>query len=143
MENQGPNVARNSKTRVIQPQLNQAPAATPFMTPESALLPSMLMTRDNTGGQSQQDKTPRAGVQGLRCQKMGPFASKYPQRLSALPSDSIPEATLIATITPAAGGKTKRRILSQLYEYRSLGLPISQETIVHQSASLILPNSSI
>ena len=53
MVNQEPAVARNFRTRVIQSQPNQAPTATPLITPESALLPSMEVTRNNIGGQSQ------------------------------------------------------------------------------------------
>nr|ADB85419.1 putative retrotransposon protein [Phyllostachys edulis] len=117
--------ARNSKTRVNQPQYNPAPTTVPLITPGPTLVSSMQISRDNDGGQPQQNKTTQARMQCFKCQ------------------DSIPEATLIATITPAASGKNNRKYMSQLRKYRSLGLPMPQETIVNQSASLLLPNTSI
>ena len=50
--------------------------------------------------------------------------------------DNLPEVTLIATITPAAGRKANARIMSQIQEYRRLGLLMPQdEAVKHPTGS--------
>lgn len=135
MVDQGQHDARNLKARVIQPQPNQAPTTTVFKTPGSAPHPPMQTFRNINDGQLQQNKTSRAGIQCFVCQDMGHYANQCPKGRLALTPDNIPEAILIATITPAAGRKANARILSQVQEYKSLGLPISQDEAVKHQAS--------
>lgn len=128
MLNQDQEATGSSKIHVKQPQPSRTLTSTASKPPKSAPCPPMSAPRVHLGGRPQQKKTPRAEIQCLKHREEGHFASQGPKGCQKFSADDIPEATLIATITPAAGGKNNRRIVSQLCEYRSLGLPIPQET---------------
>lgn len=78
LEDQEQNVARNPKA-----QPNHAPTTTALMNPGLALRPPMKTFRNINGGQSQQNKTSRAGIQCFNCQDMGHYANKCPKRQQA------------------------------------------------------------
>ena len=124
-------------------QVNQAPTTTALMTPGSALRPLVPLFNDNNGGQPRKKKTSKAKIQCLSCRNRGHYANKCPRRRLPVIQDNIPEAILIATITPAAGGKNNRRYLSQLLKYRSLGVPMPQDTTVDRPVSFSTPNTSM
>ena len=127
------NTASSSKTQTRLPQLNQVPAVTTLVPPASALLPPKQMVF--SGDPPLQNKTSKTKVQCFRCSAMGHYASRCPRRRRTIISDNLPEVALIATITPAAGRKANARIMSQVQEYRSLGLPMPQGEIVKQQTS--------
>ena len=127
---------------VKQPQPSETPVVAVSKPPNSAPCPPMQASRDNFGGQSLQNKASGEKVQCFKCRELGHFAKDCPQKRQAVTPDSIPEATLIATITPAAGRRNNRRILSQLCAHRSMDLPVPPETSVQQSVSWLLPSSS-
>ena len=124
-------------------QVNQAPTTTALMTPGSALRPLVPLFNDNNGGQPRKKKTSKAKMQCLSCRNRGHYANKCPRRRLPVIQDNIPEAILIATITPAAGGKNNRRYLSQLLKYRSLGVPMPQDTTVDRPVSFATSNTSM
>ena len=85
-------------------------------------------------GPSLQGKTSKAKIQCFECSDLGHYANRCPRRRQTIAPDDLPEVTLIATITPAAGRKANAKMMSQVQEYRSLGLPMPQdETVKHQA----------
>ena len=143
MSDQDQEAAGSSKTRAKQPQLKKAPTVAVSMPSKPAFCPSMPKPRDNPGGQTLQNKTSGTGIQCFRCREVGHFASQCSKGGSAYSADGIPKATLIATITPAAGRRSNRRILSQLCARRSMDLPVPPENSAQQPVELSLPCSSL
>lgn len=141
MVEQGQYVVGNSKAHVVQPQPIGAQTTVIVMIPGLAPRPLMQIFSDNNGGQPQKNKTLKAGIKCCSWHNMGHCDSQCPQRRLVVAPDNIPEATLNATITPAAGSRNNRRYLLQLQKIHKFTHASRNNS--ETASQLLFPNTSI
>ena len=94
------NIAKNSKAHVVQSPPIQSPTSATVLISGLTPCPPMQTFQDNLGNPLQNDKTSKIEERCYNCHNMGHYARQCLQKSLATTPDNIPEATLIATITP-------------------------------------------